>query len=119
MDRTSPLPIVPDAACPFATNNAAGYTYFCPVNGRAATLARTGGGTTRASVVISVDPGRLESQTRMNAVVAHEFGHALGIGGHSDVSTDLMFASPTVAVPSNRDAQTLQYVLGQRPAFYL
>lgn len=119
VDRSVPLPVTPAPACPFNSGNASGYTYFCPVNGRAVPLAPTSGGPPSATVVISVDPGRLPSQARLDAVVAHELGHALGIGGHSDDAADLMFASPTVRRPSNRDAQTLQFVLGERAAVLL
>jgi predicted Zn-dependent protease len=63
--------------------------------------------------------GRTSSQEVLNAVVAHEFGHALGIGGHSPNAQDVMFGAPTVSVPTGRDAQTLQFVLGERPRFTL
>jgi predicted Zn-dependent protease len=66
-------------------------------------------------VAIRVDRGRIADQAGYLAVVAHEFGHALGIGGHSDQARDLMFGAPVVAVPSARDLQTLQSVLGVRP----
>ena len=48
-------------------------------------------------------------------VVLHEIGHALGIGGHSAVDTDAMYAFPVVWSPSRRDALTLRYVLHRRP----
>jgi hypothetical protein len=41
---------------------------------------------------------------------AHEFGHALGIGGHSPLSTDLMYYKQSVMTPSSptaRDVNTL------------
>ena len=65
------------------------------------------------SVVIRVDIGRVTSQAGLTAVVAHELGHALGIGGHSDQPLDLMFGLPTVLTPSGRDGATLRFLLGQ------
>lgn len=119
LDQSTPLPVTPAAACPFDARGSAGYTYFCPENGRALRLAAAGGGATGISVVIRLDVGKTSGQEALNAVVAHEFGHALGIGGHSPDTRDVMFGAPTVAVPSNRDAQTLQYLLGERPRFTL
>jgi hypothetical protein len=119
LDQSTALPVVPATACPFDPRGSAGYTYFCPEGGRAVRLAAVGGGTTRTSVVIRLDVGRTSSQEALNAVVAHEFGHALGIGGHSPNALDVMFGAPTVSVPTNRDAQTLQYLLGERPRFTL
>lgn len=118
-DQSTPTPVVPAAACAFDPRGSAGYTYFCPEGTRALRMAATGGGPTRISVVIRLDVGRTSSQEVLNAVVAHEFGHALGIGGHSPNAQDVMFGAPTVSVPTGRDAQTLQFVLGERPRFTL
>lgn len=46
----------------------------------------------------------------MKRFMAHEFGHALGIYGHSPVSTDLMapdIPSPLHPVPTTRDLNTM------------
>jgi predicted Zn-dependent protease len=40
---------------------------------------------------ISVDLSRRWSKDEMRAIVLHEMGHALGIGGHSDSKADIMF----------------------------
>lgn len=121
-DRLSSMP-VQAASCAFDPRNSAGYTYFCPgsseTGSSAARLATIAGGPSTVSVVIRVDRGRVDSQRAYAAVVAHEFGHALGIGAHSDLATDLMFGLPTVEGPSARDIATLRYLLGQRPALTL
>jgi predicted Zn-dependent protease len=67
------------------------------------------------AVVIRVDRGRVTDQAAYNAVVAHELGHAVGIGAHSDQPSDIMFGVPTVSMPSARDARTLQNLLGRQP----
>ncbi len=113
-DRATPSPVLP-GTCDFQPMNSGGYTYFCPVAGRAERLALSAGGASRVSVVIRVDAGRLTSQTSLDALMAHELGHAIGIGGHSDDVNDVMFGLPGFSRPSNRDSRTLQYLLGQRP----
>jgi hypothetical protein len=98
--------------CDFDARSAAGYTYFCPDGaGGAERLLLENGGASAVQVVIRVDPARVTSQQAFNALVAHEFGHALGIGGHSDVGSDLMFGLPSVETPSARDRATLRAVL--------
>ncbi len=110
-DRSRPMP-VRAGTCPFEPRAAVGYTYFCP-NGRVAErLALASGVSSRVSVVIRVDDTQVAGQSRYDAIVAHELGHALGIGAHSSVAGDLMFGLPTAVFPTGRDAQTLQYVLG-------
>jgi len=120
-DRQNASP-VRDGTCLFDPRNSAGYTYFCPGSGtppRAERLVFNAGGPSAVSVVIRVDAGRVSSQAAYNAVVAHEFGHALGIGAHSDNPADLMFGLPSVAIPSDRDRATLRFVLGQPPGLTL
>lgn len=113
-ERATPLPLVPDAGCPFSPGSAGGYTYFCAAaGGRAAALRWSDGGAGVLSVAIRVDAGRADGQGGLDALVAHELGHAVGIGGHSDDSGDVMFPQPRVAAPSGRDTQTLRWLLGQ------
>lgn len=114
-DAASAAPIAP-GSCQFDPRGSAGYTYFCPGNGtppQAERLAVSSGGGGVVTVVIRVDRGRASSQSAYNAVVAHEFGHALGIGAHSDVAGDVMFGLPSVEAPSARDIATLRSVLGR------
>ena len=112
-DRAVANPLSPGSC--FFDPRGSGFTYFClpPGNtGVAERLATASGGESSATVLISVDRGRLSSTAAYESVVAHEIGHAVGIGAHSDEPTDLMFGAPTVKAPSSRDGQTLRYVLG-------
>jgi len=115
-DRATALPITP-SFCAFDGQSAAGYTYFCPVGSSPTTAQRltlASGAASQATVVIRVDRGRVTNQSGYSNLFAHELGHALGIGAHSDQALDVMFGSPLVGSPSKRDLQTLRYVLGQR-----
>lgn len=111
-DNTSPLPVVTPDDCPFSTFSALGYTYFCARSGRAVPLPFVGGGGS-ATVVIRLDLSRTTATSPLSAVVMHELGHAIGIGGHSQSDTDVMFALPRTSTVSGRDAQTLRYLLAQ------
>ena len=53
------------------------------------------------------------TQAALDALVAHEVGHAVGIGGHSPQATDVMYTRPTVRTPTDRDRNTLRNVLGR------
>ncbi len=46
----------------------------------------TTGAASSVRVLIRVDRGAVASQAVYNALVAHEFGHALGIGAHSTLT---------------------------------
>ncbi len=117
-DRSTALPVTP-GSCTFDPRGAVGYTYFCATGGRAEQLKLASGGAAKASVVIRVDRAIASSQAAYSAIVAHEFGHSLGIGGHSDLSTDLMFGLPVTNIPSPRDVQTLRFVLESDAAIIL
>lgn len=100
----------------------AGYTFFCPAPGEGGeelgdsvlTLPLLSGAPSRVKMDIYVDGARATTRAQLLSVVAHELGHALGIGSHSDESADLMFTAPTAPRPTARDARTLRYVLHQR-----
>ena len=120
-DASTPIPIAPVADCSFDPHGAGGYTYLCAAGALgvnlqtyAATIPLSAGGG-RATVVIRLDHDRASSAAAYDALVAHELGHALGIGAHSDNAADLMFANPMVATPSARDKATLRFVLGKAP----
>ncbi len=123
-DGVAPLP-VSEGSCVFNPRGSTGYVYFCPGSAVAGAVPRaellwlTQGGPGVTTVIIRLDRGRASSQSAYNAIVAHEFGHALGIGAHSDVPSDVMFGLPTTEIPSERDRATLRWLLGQRPALVL
>jgi predicted Zn-dependent protease len=113
-DRADAVPLG-EASCQFDPRGS-GYTYFCLANGLVEFIPARSGDPTTIAILISVDRAQVGNQAEYDAVVAHEIGHALGIGGHSPVMTDVMYGDPRVATPSLRDRQTLQWVLGQPAA---
>jgi hypothetical protein len=58
------------------------------------------------------DPGLKDC---LALTATHELGHTLGIWQHSDSTTDIMFADPLVAQPSDRDLQTVELLYRQTP----
>ncbi|QJR34603.1 hypothetical protein [Gemmatimonas groenlandica] len=111
-DRSLAQPVV-TGSCPFNPSGAAGYTYFCAVNGRAERLRPIASSVLSAAIVIRVDMSTTATQASLDALVAHEMGHAVGIGGHSPQTTDVMYTRPTVSAPTDRDRNTLRNLLGR------
>ncbi|WP_310571336.1 hypothetical protein [Gemmatimonas sp.] len=111
-DRSTPQPVV-TGSCPFNPSGAAGYTYFCPLGSRAERLRPIGSTLLTTAIVIRVDMTTTVTQAALDALVAHEMGHAVGIGGHSPQTTDVMYTRPTVRTPTDRDRNTLRNLLGR------
>lgn len=53
-------------------------------------------------------------EQKLLSVTLHEFGHALGIWGHSSNPSDLMYPYPTVTYPSSTDTRTLRFVYSNK-----
>ena len=100
----------------------AGRTAFCTDTNPARVLPLLDGGGGQVKMDVYVDPeGRtaeqlapfgLTPQTYFQALVTHELGHVLGIGGHAEVDQtgEVMHTFPRVTAPSERDIRTLRWV---------
>jgi hypothetical protein len=95
--------------------DAAGSAFFCSAGDTARTFAALVGPPGRVKMIVTVDPGAVPSAEAFQALVAHEIGHALGVGGHSSNPNDVMFPAPTVSTPSRDDSRTLRYLLHRPP----
>ena len=51
-------------------------------------------------------------------VTLHELGHAIGLLRHSSDSADLMYPSPKVAAPSDRDRRTVEVLYHTAPTIF-
>jgi hypothetical protein len=119
--RSSPL-LVDLRGCEPA-GGGAGRTAFCTDANPAPVLPflATGGGHVKVDVYVDpttrtaeqLAPFGLTPQTYFQALVTHEMGHVVGIGGHSDEVADVMNTFPRVTAPSERDARTLRWVWRQ------
>lgn len=117
--RGAPAVVALDV-CTSSIATSTGRTILCAAGDTARTLPLLHAGVQgRIKVAIEIDGAALPSQPALDAMIAHELGHAFGIGGHSPDAADLMYAAPTAVGPSSRDAATLRYVLHQPAALTL
>ena len=102
------------AGCAEPPTFAGGVTFLCPAGDSALTLPLVDGpGTGRVKVDIAINPAASNAINTLRALVTHELGHAVGIGGHSPDALDVMFAQPSVSLPSSRDISTLRWLVRQ------
>jgi tetratricopeptide (TPR) repeat protein len=60
---------------------------------------------------------QLLTHEQMRAICLHEFGHALGLWGHSEDTEDVMYFAPTAQHPTARDINTLMKVYELEPNY--
>lgn len=102
------------AGCAEPPTFVGGVTFFCPARDSALTLPLVGGPATgRVKLDITINPAATNATNTLRALVTHELGHAVGIGGHSPDALDVMFAQPSVSLPSSRDVSTLRWLVRQ------
>lgn len=102
------------AGCAEPPTFAGGVTFFCPAADSALTLPLQTGARGRVKVDITINPAAAGAANPLSALVTHELGHAVGIGGHSPEMLDVMYGSPAVSVPSARDITTLRWLVRQK-----
>jgi len=102
------------AGCAEPPAFASGVTFFCPAADSALTLPLASGAPGRVKVDITINPDATGAANPLAALVTHELGHAIGIGGHSPAPLDVMYASPSASTPSARDITTLRWVVRQK-----
>lgn len=101
------------AGCAEPPTFAGGVTFFCPARDSALTLPLAGANPGRVKLDIAVNPAATSAVNTLRALVTHELGHAVGIGGHSPDASDVMYGAPAVHTPSRRDIATLQWLVRQ------
>ena len=114
-DAAAPIPVDSAGCGSIRWTESAASTFFCPAGDTARTLPLVAGPPGRAKVLITVNMAGAPDPAARLALVVHEIGHALGIGGHSADPADVMHAAPVIPAPSAADARTLRYVLHRRP----
>ena len=109
--------IVGSTSCEPASTGGSGVTFACPDfdAGAFEVLPLLSGAGGRVKMDVAVYHGGASSEAEFRRLVAHELGHVLGIGAHSESREDLMYGAPAVDAPSAADVKTLRYVL-QQPA---
>jgi predicted Zn-dependent protease len=101
------------AGCAEPPSYNAGVTFVCPGVDSAITLPLSGTAVGHVKVDITINDDAASAANPLAALVAHELGHAIGIGGHSTDPRDVMYGSPSVSVPSARDVATLRWLVRQ------
>jgi predicted Zn-dependent protease len=101
------------AGCAEPAPYSGGVTFLCPAADSALTLPLSSAAVGHVKVDIIVNPDAASAANPLAALVTHELGHAIGIGGHSTDPHDVMYGSPSVAVPSARDIATLRWLVRQ------
>jgi predicted Zn-dependent protease len=105
--------LVGTAGCPTPPSFASGVTFWCPASDSARTLPFVDGASSRVKMDVSVNPAVVNASTSLVALVTHELGHAIGLSGHSLDAHDVMFATPTISVPTARDVITVRWLVRQ------
>jgi hypothetical protein len=105
--------LVGTAGCPTPPLFASGVTFWCPAGDSARTLPFVDGAASRVKIDVSVNPAVVNASTSLVTLVTHELGHAIGLSGHSLDAHDVMFATPTISVPSARDVITVRWLVRQ------
>ena len=80
-------------------------------------LQRTGQDEFRVEMRIGLRDGRTRkslTHEQMKTVLLHEFGHAIGLWGHSKDKTDVMYYAADALSPTQRDANTLKMVYSHK-----
>ena len=113
--------IVGAGSCDYPPVSAGGVTFFCPAaagdTAETLPLLAQSAGTGRVKMDVRVDRARVADDAAFRSLVAHELGHVVGIGAHSDRVEDLMFGAPRAPAPTARDERTLRFLLHE-PAGY-
>jgi len=102
------------AGCAEPPTFAGGATFLCPGTDTALTLPLLSGAKGHVKIDITVNVATASAANPLSALVTHELGHAVGIGGHSPDAGDVMYPSPATSVPSSRDITTLRWVVRQQ-----
>ncbi|MDE0505785.1 MAG: tetratricopeptide repeat protein, partial [Candidatus Poribacteria bacterium] len=88
----------------------AGLWPIAEVTGAKAQLTRLDGDRIRVEIVLvphEPQPDEVNDPGRLRAICLHEFGHAIGLWGHSPDSRDAEFHTSTEETPSPQDINTL------------
>ena len=114
--RGAPYLWMSPQGCGLPGGGAGGVTWFCGgLDGTSVEiLPLVAGGAGHVKIDVDIDPSSTSPTFPLRALVTHEIGHVIGIGGaHSGNAADIMFGAPQVLAPSPRDAATLRYLLHQ------